>query len=139
TTRKLTRAELTIETSKALEANPIQGHQRPPRSSSQMQSEAIAAASVTKKPVTCTGVPGSLRIFQVGAIRSSPIAKTRTRATTNSPSIPAVASAGSGRAQIGGAATPSVRLSGPGELFMAGLHNTKPPTAGRLGFFPLSA
>jgi hypothetical protein len=47
-------------------------------------------------------------MFQVGAIISSAIATRRTRATTDSPSMPAAARAGSGRAHTLGAAASTV-------------------------------
>ncbi len=58
TTRKLTSAVLTMDTSNALDAKPIQGHQRPRRSVSQMAKAAMLAASVTEKPVTWIGSSG---------------------------------------------------------------------------------
>ncbi len=108
TRRKLTSASVTMETSNALEAKPIQGRQRPRRTNRRIPTAASAAARVTANPVTCTGSSGWWVMFQVGARRRSPMASTRTRATTSSPSMPAVASAGSGRAQMGGAVTRAV-------------------------------
>src|SRR5215207_2690119 len=65
--------------------------------------------------------------FQVGASISRAIASRRTRATTNSPSMPAAASAGSGRTQTGGVAAPSVyRLEA---AFFCMAHNIPPPMA----------
>ena len=58
TMRKLTSAVLTMDTSNALDAKPIQGHQRPRRSVSQMASAAMLAASVTENPVTWIGSSG---------------------------------------------------------------------------------
>ena len=54
TKRKVTSAVLTSDTSSALEAKPIQGRQPPRRSSNQMPNAAIAAVTVTAKPVTWT-------------------------------------------------------------------------------------
>ena len=49
---------LTIETSNALDANPIQGRHRPRRSISQIASAAMLAVSVTANPVMWIGTSG---------------------------------------------------------------------------------
>jgi hypothetical protein len=94
-------ARLTIDTSNELDANPTHGRHSPIRNSHQMPNEAIVANSVTMKPATCIPSRGSVRMLYVGAIIRSAIATARTRATTYSPSMPAAASDGSGRDQIG--------------------------------------
>jgi hypothetical protein len=58
TTRKVTSAVLTMETSSALEANPIHGRHRPRRSIAQIATAAMLAQSVTVKPVTWIGTSG---------------------------------------------------------------------------------
>ena len=59
TMRNVTSAKLTRETSSVLEANPIQGRQRPRRRADQMPTAAIPPKKVTAKPVTNIGLPGS--------------------------------------------------------------------------------
>ena len=103
TIRKLINASVIIETSNALDAKLTHGCQNPLRRTHQMPTDTVAAATVTRKPVTFIWSRGLLIRLHVGASSSRPIATTRTRATTNSPSIPAAASAGSGCAQMAGA------------------------------------